>query len=243
MKEKDIIKGILEVLCEKEADISTIKHKLKITEPVLPYLLWLEEMNFVKRINLTERYKFLASKWKITRSGRAYLDFITSSTRRYSPELPKISLVYVCPKQFERKIMMKNGVHLVGVLEDLFTTANDEILISSPYIDPILIPFIRKVKESVKILILTHRKDNFLIRLENENKNLKIKALREFREGVQIYQLHAKYICVDNKFCLITSANLNERSVFHNFEIGVMIEDQTIANTLREFFLKLFEVC
>ena len=243
MEGKDMIKSILEVLREEETDISTIKYKLKITEPILPYLLWLEEMNFVERINLTERYKFLASKWKITRSGLAYLDFITSSKRGKSPELPKISLVYVCPKQFERKLMMKNGVHLVEVLEDLFTTANDEILISSPYIDPILIPFIRKVKESVKILILTHNKDNFLIRLENENKNLKVKALREFKEGVQMYQLHAKYICVDNKFCLITSANLNERSVFHNFEIGVMIEDQTIANALREFFLSLFKVC
>lgn len=243
MEGKDMIKSILEVLRKGETDISTIKHKLKITEPILPYLLWLEEMNFVERIDLTERYKFLASKWKITRSGIVYLDFITSSKRKHSPELPKISLVYVCPKQFERKVMMKNGVHLVEVLEDLFTTANDEILISSPYIDPILTPFIRKVKESVKILILTHNKDNFLIRLENESKNLKVKALREFKEGVQIYQLHAKYMCVDNKFCLITSANLNERSVFHNFEIGVMIEDQAIANTLREFFLNLFEVC
>ena len=63
-----MIKSILEVLRREETDISTIKHKLKITEPILPYLLWLEEMNFVERIDLTERYKFLASKWKITLS-------------------------------------------------------------------------------------------------------------------------------------------------------------------------------
>ena len=133
------------------------------------------------------------------------------------------------------------GLHLVDILDDLFSTAKTEIIISSPYIDPVIIPFLKKVKNNVKIKILTQNKENFLVRLENENKNITIKSFREFKEGVQLYQLHAKFICVDRRFCLIGSANLNERSIYYNFEIGVLIEDEYLCSNLRDIFLSLFE--
>jgi len=241
METFEITKNILKMLSsERECDVLQLKNKLNLTDPILPYLLWLEEMNFVKRKSISDKFKLIFSKWSITKAGKAYLEFLNTTERISKPHISKISLVYVCPSVIDNKIRGK-GLHLVDILDDLFSTAKTEIIISSPYIDPVIIPFLKKVKNNVKIKILTQNKENFLVRLENENKNITIKSFREFKEGVQLYQLHAKFICVDGQFCLIGSANLNERSIYYNFEMGVLIEDEYLCSNLRDIFLSLFE--
>ena len=241
METFEITKKILKILSsQKEADILELKNNIKLTEPILPYLLWLEEMNFVKKKSISDKFKLIFSRWNITKSGKAYLEFLSTSERISKPQISKITLAYVCPSAIDKKIK-GSGVHLVDILEDLFSTAKTEIIISSPYIDPVIIPFLKKVKSTVKVSILTQNKENFLVRLESENKNIVVKSLREFKDGVQLYQLHAKFICVDEQFCLIGSANLNERSIYHNFEMGVLIEDKYLCANLKDIFFSLFE--
>ncbi|MCD6483904.1 MAG: phosphatidylserine/phosphatidylglycerophosphate/cardiolipin synthase family protein, partial [Candidatus Odinarchaeota archaeon] len=135
---------------------------------------------------------------------------------------------------------------LLDILEDLFSGATNEILLASPFIDKLIVHFLGKVKPGVRVNILTNEIPRELkstvIRLKSSYPNIKIKCLKEFSGDVQIYQLHAKFVCIDSKYVIITSANINERSLYYNIEIGIMIEDEKFGTEIRDFFYKLMNV-
>ena len=61
------------------------------------------------------------------------------------------------------------------------------------------------------------------------------------RAGVRIWEwdgpmLHAKTIVADNHWVRIGSSNLNPSSLLGNYELDVLIEDQTVADTLDQQF-------
>ena len=64
----------------------------------------------------------------------------------------------------------------------------------------------------------------------------RIPALLE--AGVRIHEfegglLHAKTTVVDRKIALVSSANLDRRSLFLNFEAGLLVYDEDFAGQLR----------
>ena len=63
METFEITKNILKILSsERECDVLELKNKINLTDPILPYLLWLEEMNFVKRKSISDKFKLIFSK-------------------------------------------------------------------------------------------------------------------------------------------------------------------------------------
>jgi phosphatidylserine/phosphatidylglycerophosphate/cardiolipin synthase-like enzyme len=53
--------------------------------------------------------------------------------------------------------------------------------------------------------------------------------------------LHAKVVIVDKKWALVTSANLTDAAQHKNIEAGVLVENTTLAQGLREQFMALLE--
>ncbi len=66
--------------------------------------------------------------------------------------------------------------------------------------------------------------------------------------GVKVYLFrkgfnHSKVISIDREFCIIGSANMDNRSLEHNFEITAVIYDREIAGKLEDQFVKDTERC
>ncbi len=65
--------------------------------------------------------------------------------------------------------------------------------------------------------------------------------------GVKVYQyqrgmMHAKTILVDSEWAMVGSANLDNRSLHLNFEVGCLLHDANLAAGLEEEFLRDLEV-
>jgi cardiolipin synthase len=118
--------------------------------------------------------------------------------------------------------------------------AQKHIFISTPYFvpDPGLILALQNAAyRGVRVDILIPSKtDNRLV----------LWAGRSFyqelvRAGVNIYEfdhgmLHAKTVSIDDQWSLISSANMDRRSFFLNFEVTVSVFDQNVSKRLIEEF-------
>ena len=73
-------------------------------------------------------------------------------------------------------------------------------------------------------------------------------ATEMLEAGVKVYLFskgfnHSKVISIDGEFCIIGSANFDNRSLEHNFEITSIIYNKEIAGKLDEQFLRDTEKC
>ena len=239
-----MIINILEHLMHGESSITEIKDKLNFNEPILPYLLWLEKMGFVNRKLIEQKqYELISSRWSITSQGKAYLEFIKKNKELPREEtIPTVNLVCTIPVELKESDIFRYSAVLVDVVEDILLSAKKEVIITSPYIDQTAIPFIKKINKNVKIKILTEKISTDLERLKSTNKNIVIKKLKKIDEKtrVQLYQVHAKFICVDDSVCLVMSANIKATSLYHNFEVGIMTKDKNIITSLKTIFEILY---
>jgi cardiolipin synthase len=60
-------------------------------------------------------------------------------------------------------------------------------------------------------------------------------------DGLELYEwtkstLHAKTAVVDDDWATVGSYNLNWRSMFHNLECNLIMEDETAASALEDMF-------
>lgn len=117
----------------------------------------------------------------------------------------------------------------------LIATAKEEILITTPYLIPsydLIIALRTSAQVGVKVRIITPgQPDNKVI----------FQATQSYYEtlmeaGVEIYEtkgffLHSKLIVIDNKTALIGTINLDQRSLFVNFETtAILYETQTVSD-------------
>ena len=73
-------------------------------------------------------------------------------------------------------------------------------------------------------------------------------ANRLMESGVRVYHynngfVHSKTMVVDDMLCSVGSANMDDRSLVHNFESNAMIYSERIAKEMSEAFLKDLEYC
>jgi len=247
----NIITSILRILKEsrRELRLDEIKSRSGIHKPILLYLLWLQEVGFVQKVeDMSSEYYLLESKWRITPMGRSFLKFLESNKVIFSglkQSFPPFSLVLVYPRSIDilsknkLEILSKKGIYFPDLLKEIFSAAQKEILISSPFIDQTIVPFLEPITD-IKIEIVTNQSNQSLRRLAKRS-NVQIYILRE-GEDKPIFQLHSKFICVDGRYCVIGSMNLNERSMYYNFETGIFIDDENLGSHLREIFSIMKEI-
>lgn len=149
------------------------------------------------------------------------------------------SLVATTPPSFSIKAKStKNSV------ESMIKDAQKSILITgyylSDYFDGLIDIIIKKSKEGIFV--------KFFVNNISGQKNLD-KLFRYKGHFLKIYNypkqldsmssLHAKVISVDQKYTLITSANLSYHGQEGNIELGLLVESKDIAMQLNDIFTNL----
>lgn len=253
---KDNIEPIIKILQALDGKrqpmkLDEIKEATEITDPISLYILWLLEMGLIREERMSEEpYAILGSGWKITREGRTFLKFIKTHRDSFSGVAQSIrpfSLVLTYPRS-EKLIpgdtlerLSRIGIYFQDLLRELFRSAQEEILITSPYIEQVILPFIEHTNKNVKIRIITNERNALLERLTKRD-NVKVFLLQKKKGDRQLYQIHSKFICVDGRYCIVGSMNLNERSMYYNFETGIFIEDKNLGDHLRRLFELMAEL-
>jgi len=224
--------------------ITALKSLLNSDEPILSLLLWLEEFGFIHKISKSDD---LESKWKITAQGKKFLQFlnkfkILQDLERVFEENNIIPIFVLPRKILDKSESMFRPLH--DILFDYFSSIKNELLISSPYIDQTIEPFLSVVPNisnmNIKI-ISDNESEKYLKRLAARWPNIEYRTLEKYEDNVRIYMVHAKYICIDNNITIVGSFNFNERSLFHNFEAGVVIKSCYITGIFKNFFYFMFK--
>jgi cardiolipin synthase len=122
-------------------------------------------------------------------------------------------------------------------LQSFIHEAKVELVITTPYFVPdnaTVVNLATAARRGVDVhLVVPRRNDSFLVGLASRSS---YGALLE--SGVQIHEfegglLHAKTITLDSDISLVSSANLDRRSLFLNFEAGLYVYDQNFTSQLR----------
>lgn len=125
---------------------------------------------------------------------------------------------------------------------NLIKNSKDEVLLCAPYIKKDIVKDILKFKKpEVKLEVITSSNiANFI------NGSLDIGAIKQLIENgckvLNFQDLHAKIYLFDNEKALITSANLTNNGLFHNYEYGVLVEnDKESINQIYADFISMID--
>ncbi|WP_235848320.1 cardiolipin synthase [Litchfieldia alkalitelluris] len=148
------------------------------------------------------------------------------------------------------KIVPTDGAFLQHHFTDLIKTAQEEILLGSPYFIPgkmIAQELINAANRGVKIKILIPR--------QGDHPFVKEAAFPYFnplmRSGIEFYYYekgfyHSKVIVIDDQICDIGTANLDKRSFFLNHEVNCFIYDfqfiQYVKGQMRKDFANASQI-
>lgn len=130
---------------------------------------------------------------------------------------------------------------------EMFRAARRRIWIHTPYLipnDSLVDELTLAAASGVDVrIIIPDRPDHFFVYWNNL-----FSANRLMESGVRVYHyhngfVHSKTIVVDDMLCSVGSANMDDRSLVHNFETNVMIYSEKIAQQMSDAFEKDLEHC
>ncbi len=122
----------------------------------------------------------------------------------------------------------------------LINSARKHVYITNPYIIPnhaLLTALHTAALSGVDVrLLLSSKSDSVIVKLCVQSY-----FQRFLHSGVRIFLypegfLHSKIITVDDRVCTIGTANVDDRSFQHNYEVNAVLFDEETASRLREYF-------
>ncbi|MDE0888616.1 MAG: cardiolipin synthase [Phycisphaerales bacterium] len=122
-------------------------------------------------------------------------------------------------------------------LQSFIHEAKSQLVITTPYFVPdnaTVVNLATAARRGVDVhLVVPRRNDSFLVGLASRSCYGTL-----LESGVHIHEfegglLHAKTITLDSDISLVSSANLDRRSLFLNFEAGLYVYDQDFTSQLR----------
>ncbi|MGA3208202.1 MAG: cardiolipin synthase [Syntrophales bacterium] len=134
--------------------------------------------------------------------------------------------------------------HILNAYLFNIAAASEDILIATPYFIPgprIIRSLLRAARRGVRILLLLPaRSDMPLVRLLGRSYYSVL-----LRKDIKIYEmeheiLHAKVMLIDGKQTVMGSANIDQRSFHRNFEINLIIDDETFGKQIQTVLLEDF---
>ncbi len=217
-------------------------------------LFKLQSFGFVERVILDELSPLTKSMWRITKEGKAFVrsfDGIKSfENEQLTTNDESFQIVMTLPSYICRTFLHDHpSVGLTSeTLQKMFSEAKTEICIISPYIDASISFLMQGVDETISVRVLTtpstgvSKKEapNATLERLSKVKNFSTRYIRESFDRIQIYQIHAKLVLIDKKYAYIGSANLKETSIFHNFELGYIINEPRVILELYEIFEDIY---
>lgn len=159
---------------------------------------------------------------------------------RGSRDRERVELVATTPGAFAMKIRETDTV-----VEKLIREARKKIILTgysiSSYFDKMIDVIISKKDSGVFVKFFLDRNvSNKSIQklLENRTQFLQVYSY-EKKTDDPMSALHAKIISVDDRYSLITSANLSYHGQFGNIEIGALVTSEQIAHQIDSLFTGL----
>jgi cardiolipin synthase A/B len=155
------------------------------------------------------------------------------SGETYFPEPPRPghSIVQILPTGPEQNINPLEQILFAAV-----SSARHKIRIATPYFVPspaLRMAFTYACSRGVRVeLVLPTRSDSMIVLWAGRS------FYRELLErGVKIYEydggvVHSKLVTVDDRWCMLGSANMDMRSFRLNFEVTALIYDQAVTREL-----------
>ena len=126
------------------------------------------------------------------------------------------------------------------IFYNLVVNSKKSIYLCAPFIKKEIVDeILQRRNDNVDTVVITSSNiSNFL------NGSLDISAIKTLLAmGVMVrnYQnLHAKIYLFDNKKALITSANLTNNGLYHNYEYGILIEDEKeVVNQIYDDYIQM----
>lgn len=122
---------------------------------------------------------------------------------------------------------------------NLVKESKKNIYLCAPFIKKEIVDrILENKKDGIEMVVITSSNiSNFLC------SSLDISAIKELiKEGIIVrnYQnLHAKIYIFDRKKALVTSANLTNNALYRNYEYGVLIDDNTIADKIYDDYMEM----
>jgi phosphatidylserine/phosphatidylglycerophosphate/cardiolipin synthase-like enzyme len=142
----------------------------------------------------------------------------------------------------DSKQFFLSGPELEELARDVIGKAQDEILVTSPYVDSchLATTLQRAVERRVKVKVVARRPEN----TKNDVPKAEYQAnLR--KEGVIIHynnQIHSKIIVIDRKIAIISSMNLYSGSTGGaTLEAGIVSFDKAVADSAVKYIIELLE--
>lgn len=140
-----------------------------------------------------------------------------------------------------------DGDPLYDLLIASIHNAENRIWITTPYFIPDyeLVRALRLAARSgVDVRLLTPKRSNHVVADMARNRVLR-KALKS---GLNVYfepekMLHAKHIVIDHNFMLAGSANIDMRSLYFNYEVGLFSDSRSAVDATASWMLGLMEGC
>ena len=120
---------------------------------------------------------------------------------------------------------------------------NSDLRIICPYIDQSIDALLQApLENNARIRFITRPQDRASPTLRRiQDNGVVVRYIREESEGTQIYQVHAKAIIADDRLAYVGSSNLTSTSLYHNFELGLLVSQPAMVQLLIEIFDDLFD--
>ncbi len=127
------------------------------------------------------------------------------------------------------------------VFYGLIKESDSELLLCAPYLSKEVIKeILKEKKEETTLSVITSA--NLANFIHGSSDVEAIELLLDNGINVINYQnLHAKIYLFDNKKALVTSANLTNNALFHNYEYGVLIKEDVIE-AIEEIYSEFVEM-
>ncbi len=142
----------------------------------------------------------------------------------------------------ESKQLFLSGPELEELARDVIGKAQDEILVTSPYVDSchLATNLQRAIERRVKVKVIARRPENTKNDVPKAECHANLK-----REGVIIHynnQIHSKIIIIDRKIAIVSSMNLYSGSTGGaTLEAGIVSFDKIVVDSATKYVLELLE--
>ncbi len=122
------------------------------------------------------------------------------------------------------------------VLGIAINRANSSVVITTPYLVPSneLLAILKvTAQRGVKVkIILPKKNDSIMVKWASRAYYSEL-----LKAGIEIHEfhgglLHTKSVIIDNQFCLVGTVNLDMRSLWLNFEVTLVVDDQAFTQKL-----------
>lgn len=139
------------------------------------------------------------------------------------------------------------GVSTFEALTRLLGEARRSVDVFSPYVDPTFTSLLHAVGAGVAVRVVTTAREgrtprpNPVLERCSMERDVQVRYLLERRHKAQMFQMHAKLVCVDGRAAYVGSANLTDTSIHYNLELGLLTTEEAEVRALGALFEFVWE--